>query len=130
MYEVFRQKRLGSVLPTCLSIYQKLVEAANYAWSYAETIAENMRLLFDGAETASAQRLQALDFAIRAAHLMNRFAAMDVCYSMVASVGDGAFGLSVATVILKNRDSFISNMEVSRCQCESIRSALRQIKEA
>jgi len=129
MYEVLRQKPCEEILETYLSSYEKLVEAANYGWSYAETIAANMRLLFDGVDTRPAQKLKALELAIRGAHLMNRFAAMDVCFAMVGSVSDEAFGLTVAALILKHRDTFISNMEVSSCQSESIRNALRQIKQ-
>jgi serine/threonine protein kinase len=129
LYEVLRQKPCAEILETYLSSYEKFVKAANYSWSYAETIAANMRLLFDGTETQPAQKLQALELGIRAAHLMNRFAAMDVCSAMVGSVTDEAFGLTVAALILKHRDTFIGNIEVSRCQSESIRNALRQIKQ-
>jgi eukaryotic-like serine/threonine-protein kinase len=129
LYQVLGQKPLANILPTYLAIYRKLVEAANYAWSYAETIAANMRLLFDGAETAQSQKIQALELAIRAATLMNRFAAMNTCTSMVASINDETFGLGVGALILKHRGTFIADMEASACQVESIRAALRQVKE-
>jgi hypothetical protein len=129
-FSVVRQEPLVERLSGFLAIYGKLVESYDYAWSYAETIANNMRVVFDGDGVPLDDRACALDLAIRAASSMNRYAAMDTCRSMITSIRDESLGLRVASVLLKNRDTFISAIEPSECHSESIRNALRQIQHS
>ena len=49
---------------------------------------------------------------------------------MITSIEDETLGFHVAQVLLKHRDTFISNIEVSECRTDAIRNALRQIKQA
>jgi len=128
-FSLVNQQPLTARLSEFLNIYEKLVESQGYSWSYAETIAKHMRAIFDGSGVSLSDKAHALDLAIRAAHYMNRFAAMDSCRSVITSVTDEELGLRVASVLLKNRGTFISGMEVSECRSESIRSALRQIQQ-
>jgi len=127
-FSAISQKPLAERLPEFLRIYEKLVEGRDYSWSYAETIASHMRTVFAQDGVPPGEKAVALDLAIRAAYYMNRFAAMDTCRSMVASVRDDTLGLHVASVLLKNRHTFISDLEVSQCQSEPIRIALRQMQ--
>lgn len=129
-FTVIGQEPLVGRTSAFLNIYEKLVEGAGYSWAYAETIARNMRAVFDSEGVPYSERARALDLAIRAAHHMNRFAAMDTCRSIVTSIQDEALGLSVASVILKNRDTFISGIEASECKADSVRIALRQIQHS
>jgi hypothetical protein len=128
-FSVVAQEPFATRLPGFLAIYERLVDGQGYNWSYAEVIASNMRAVFDSDRAPLNERAIALDLAIRAASSMNRFAAMDTCRSMVTSIRDEALGLRVASVLLSNRDTFISDIEPSACQSESIRNALRQIKQ-
>jgi len=129
IFSVMRQQSVVSHLPNFLSIYERLVESQDYSWSYAETIASNMRTLFEGDDVPLAQKAHAIDLGIRAAYFMNRFAAMDTCRTMITGITDDTLGLHVASVLLKYRHTFISGVEPSECQSESIRKALRQIKD-
>ncbi len=128
-FSVIGQEPVARQLPGFLTIYEKLVERYDYSWSYAETIADNMKAVFDGDGVSAGEKAHALDLAIRAAYHMNRFAAMATCRSIVTSVRDEALGLSIASVLLKNQCTFISDTELSECQSESIRNALRQIRQ-
>jgi len=128
-FRVLRQGLLADRICGFLGIYEKLVEGRDYTWSYSETIAQNMEALFDGETLLMDDRAHALDLAIRAADYMNRYAAMDTCRSMIKSVRDEAFGIRIASVLLKHRSTFVAGVEVSECQSESIRNALRQIKQ-
>jgi serine/threonine protein kinase len=127
-FSVIKQEPLVDLLSRFLTIYEKLIETREYSWDYAEKIANNMRELFDGESVPLGEKARALDLAIRAAYYMNRFAAMTTCRSMVTSIRDESLGLRVASVLLKNHDTFISDIELSECQSESVRSALRQIR--
>jgi serine/threonine protein kinase len=128
-FTVIAQQPFVDQLPTFLTIYDRLVEGCNYAWSYAETIANNMRAIFDGDGVPFSEKARALDLAIRAAFHMNRFAAMGTCRSMIMSIRDEALGLHAASVLLKNRDTFASEIEASECQSDTVRNALRQIQK-
>lgn len=127
-FSVMAQAPVSAVLPKFLSIYEALVEGKDYAWSFAEIIANNMTFVFNS-DAALNQRARALHLAIRAAYLMNRFAAMDTCRAMVQSVTSEPLGFEVAAVLLNNRDTFIAGFEPSECASEAIRSALLQIKK-
>jgi len=129
IFSVLGQPPLAGRVVGFLAIYEKLVESQDYEWSYAETIADNMRLVFTAAAVPLAEKAHALDLAIRAATYMNRFAAMDTCRSMITSVRDNALGFHVASILLKNRDTFISDVETSECHSDAIANALRQIQQ-
>lgn len=127
-FSVIRQGPLIGRASEFLSIYEKLVDSCDYSWSYAETIASNMRVIFSGEEVPTAEKAAALDLAIRAANNMNRFAAMDTCRAMVSSVHEETLGLAVAAIIMKYGETFIADIEPSECNSDAIRNALNQIK--
>lgn len=129
VFSVLAQEPLASSLPTFLLIYEKLVEEREYSWSFAETIADNMRAVFDGVSAAPTQRAKALDLAIRAAHYMHRFTAMDTCRSMIMSIDQEELGFHVSPIILKHNDTFLTEIELSQCQNDAVRNALRNLKE-
>lgn len=128
-FSIMGQRPMADRLSEFLTIYDKLVERFDYGWSYAETIAGNMRTIFNGDGAYPNEKARALGLAIQAAHNMNRFAAMDTCRSMVKSIRDEALGLCVASVLLSNRDTFMSSTEISECNSEAVRTALRQIQQ-
>jgi hypothetical protein len=116
-------------LPTFLQIYEKLVEGREYGWSYAETIADNMRRVLNSEASPHTEKAVALRLAIRAADYMNRFAAMDTCRAIITTIRDEELGFHVAPVLLEHRNTFISGIEPSECQSNAIAGAIRQIQQ-
>jgi serine/threonine protein kinase len=116
-------------LPTFLRIYEKLVESRDYGWSYAETIASNMRRIFNSDPAPNNEKARALLLAIRAADYMNRFAAMDTCSAMITGIRDEDLGFQVAPILLEERNTFVGGIEPSECHSNSVATALRQIQQ-
>lgn len=127
-FTVIRQELVAECLPTFLGIYEKLVENRGYSWSYAETIASNMKEIFTGDGVSSRNKVRTLELAILAADYMNRFAAMDTCRSMITSVRDENLGLEVAALLIKYKNTFIAGIEPSKCSSDRISNALRLIQ--
>jgi len=128
-YSIIGQSPVVGNLEGFLNIYQKLVDSAGYGFSYAETIAWNMHSVFYTEGVPPRLRAQALDLAIRAAHYMNRFAAMDTCIAIIKKVEDEALALEVAEVLRTHKDTFVANIEKSDCNSTVIRNVLAQIRE-
>lgn len=125
---ILAHEKLRPHLDDFLRIYRRMVESEQYWWSFAETIASNMRLIFRSEEVTAKSRARALELAVDAAYRMNRFAAMDTCVSMITSVDNDEFGVHVAGVIQSNPHSFVIGIEPSQCKSESVRSALRALR--
>lgn len=126
---VICQKPVLRHLPIFLSIYETMVENQGYSWSYAETVAKNMKTIFFGDGVPAKQKASALDLAIRAAYYMNRFAAMDTCREMIKSVRDETLGLEIARLIIKYSDKFVSDIEPSECNSTVVANALRTVRK-
>lgn len=129
-FAVIRQQPVIASLPGFLAVFERLVESQDYSWSYAETIAKNMKTIFSGEDVPVPLKAQALDLAIRAACYMNRFAAMDTCREMITSVDDETLGLQVASLVTKHNDTFVGSIEPSECRSDSIANALRVSRES
>jgi len=127
-YIALRQSPVVEHLPEFLNVYRVMVESEDYAWSYAETIAKNMRVLFLGDEVSNKQKSSALELAIDAAYRMNRFAAMDTCREMITGVTNNELGIEVAAVLLKNKHTFIESIEPSQCKSEPIRRVITSLR--
>lgn len=128
---VLTQNELASHLSDFLKVYERMVDSEQYGWDFAETIASNMKIIFQNKEVGFKNKAKALEIAINAAQLMNRYAAMDTCKSMITSVADEDLGAYVANVIQQNHpSSFMSEIEPSQCKSENIRSTLRAIRLA
>ena len=125
---ILTHEKLRPHLDDFLRIYRRMVESEQYGWSFAETIASHMRLIFRSEEVTAKTRARALELAVDAAYRMNRFAAMDTCVSMITSVDNDEFGVHVAGVIQRNPYSFVTGIEPSQCKSESVRSALRALR--
>jgi eukaryotic-like serine/threonine-protein kinase len=122
------QESFKNYMLSFLTSYEKIIESRDYSWSYAETIAANMRVIFNSDTVINSMKAKALDIAIRAAIYTNRFAAMDACKTMITSVNNESLGLDISGILLKFRDeSFISRIEPSECKCVPIANALYQI---
>jgi hypothetical protein len=76
-----------------------MVETATHSWSYAETITENMCVLFCRTAVSAPDTVAALDIAITAAITQNRFAAMDACRAMMISIKEEELGMRVTEML-------------------------------
>lgn len=124
LFSIFRQSHIESHLPQFLTCYRQMAEVGSYGWSFAEDIANNMKMLFDGADVKPSNKAEALRIAIIAAERQNRFAAMDTCRSMITSVVDDNLAQRIHDVIMEFPHQFITSIEESNCPATAIRSAL------
>ena len=107
-----------------LKAYRMMVDAGDYGWSFAETIANNMARFFYREEVSPLCRNEALRIAIIGAYNMNRFAAMETCMAMVKSIDDDELAQYVCDLIVELRDTFIADTDPSGCRSLAIRNAL------
>lgn len=127
-FEVLTENGISSYLETFLKMYEAMIEKADYSFSFAESIAKNMQAIFNG-EVSNEIKCTALDLAIRGAYITNRFSAMDTCTDMIHSIDDDNLGMYISAVIIKNKDTFIENIEPSDCKCSSIVNTISAIKD-
>lgn len=113
-----------------LRVYQEMVDTAIYGWSYAEVIADNMKVLFDQPTVSQTDRTRALELAINAAVRQNRFAAMNTCSAMIRSIGDEQLGYRVAEMLIQHPEDFILSIEPSECHSDAVIAAIRRMKES
>jgi hypothetical protein len=129
-YDVF-QALASTDLPSgnlgrFIQIYFEMCDNANYGWSFAEVIAKNMALLFSSPFSCDTDKAEALKGAIRAAERQNRFAAMDTCKSMVASVHDGELAQRIFEIMVNT--PFMEDLDPSSCRSSVIRQAIAILK--
>lgn len=128
-FQAVRQGRCIPHLPTLVNVYRQMAEDGRYSFEFAETIASNMKAVFDGSEVPDATKVDALEVAIISAVRQNRFAAMDTCVAMIRSVTGDGLAVRVRDLLLRYKDEyFIANIEPTTCRNDSIRQALRDIK--
>jgi serine/threonine protein kinase len=125
LFSVFSQTLVQQRSKDFLICYEEMVEGQSYSWSYAETIASNMNIIFSSPDADPSLKGVALDLAIRASIYMHRFAAMDVCCKMICSVAEEPLGSIVAALINKHRNSFIDSIEPFNCKNQSIACAIQ-----
>jgi serine/threonine protein kinase len=109
-----------------LAAYQKMVIDASYPWEFAEQIASSMQIIFTAPTVPHQAKATALEIAIQAANLMNRFAAMSKCEAMIKSVENEELGFFVISVIQRNFHDFIKRIPYMQCKASSIQELLKQ----
>ncbi len=130
IFHALKQPPLESHLSVFLSVYSEMVKNGNYDFGYAEIIAREMRIIFSELTVSVDNRATALELAVLAAHVQNRFAAMGICKAMVREIDDDNLGLRVRAIIVEYEATFIADIEPSECNCDSVRRALREIRES
>ncbi len=123
-YDVLAQTPVESRLDKFLEQYEPFVKDAVGTWSYAETVADNMRTIFAKSSCAR-YRARALEIAVTGAIWANRFAAMNSCKGMIVSVDEEVLGHAVAAIINRNRDSFVSGIDPAACRNDAVANAVR-----
>ena len=111
-------------LAAFLKSYRVMVDSGDYGWSYAENIARSMEAVFYSSHASLANRTEALRIAIMGAHNMNRYAAMDKCMDMVASIDDSELAAHVHDLIVEYKETFIAGTDQEKCKSIAIRNIL------
>ncbi len=111
-----------------LKAYEVFVEEAVTTFSYAETVANNMEIIFD-LSGFNQLKAKALEIGVKGSIQANRFAAMATCKSMIYSIKDENLGVLVSTIISSNASSFLKGLEPSQCQSDAVRVAVSNIKQ-
>jgi hypothetical protein len=122
--------KLHDALRTFLPLYGAMVRDEQYPFEYAETIASEMDAVFSAPEAPPECRSECLDYAIRAADAMNRYAAMDKCVRMIHDMtGDDVLGSYVADVIRTHRATFLRDrLDPLACGNTVVSTAIVSIK--
>ncbi len=127
-YQILTFPDFVSRVSEFLEHFRPMVEGHDYSWSYAETIADNMKTLFNSPNIADPDKATALDLALHAASAMNRFAAMETCQAMIKSVESDGLAILVRDVIRNYKDYFVYNIEPVNCKHDTIASTVREMK--
>lgn len=126
--DVFQSMALAHLPPGQLGcfiqIYLNMSEHADYGWSFAEVIASNMATLFNSPSSSETDKAEALKAAIIAAERQNRFAAMDTCKIMIASVQDSGLAQRVFEIMIQYPNYFMENIDPLACRSPAIRQAI------
>ncbi len=126
-FVLIAQPEFSSYTMHFLNDYEKFALYAVGTWSYAETVADNMKVLFDKSLNLSL-KIKALEVAISCAIEANRFAAMETCSKIIRDISDNNLGSAVAVMLSKFSKYFITEIEVSECNCDSIRNKLKSLQ--
>lgn len=108
--------------------YMSMAEGADYAWHFAEVIALNMSAIFRSPVSSAADKAEALRVAIVAAERQHRFAAMDTCTAMIASVQDGELAQRIAEIMLQYAYHFLATMDSLTCRSRAIRHVIAMLQ--
>lgn len=107
-----------------LQSYLSMASNAEYGWSFAEVIANNGKVLFDSPHSSSADKAEALRAAIVASVRQNRFAAMDTCRAMIASVSEPELAQRVIEVMIQHQADFMQRIDPLTCRSGAIRQVI------
>jgi serine/threonine protein kinase len=129
-FSVLSQSLVQKHLAQFLAIYRGMAEEATYSWSFAETIADHMKVLFEAADTSATDKAEALRVAIIAAVRQNRFAAMDTCKAMIVRIDEDELAQRVHDVLIAHDAHFIQHIEPKECKAVAIRAAILALKAA
>lgn len=129
LFNLLAQPTIQTHINRFLNVYRDMVENATYAWSFAETVARNMKQLFESTHTAPIVKAEALEIAIVSAYKQNRFAAMETCQRMITTIIDDELGQRVREVLIRNPRYFISSIQLSNCKSAAIKDAIIQINK-
>lgn len=129
-FQVLSLEPVKQHLSRFIAIYGGMAKEANYSWSFAETVADSMKILFSSPTASASDRAEALRAAIVAAVRQNRFAAMDTCKSMITSAEEGELAQRVHDVLVENDTYFIQQIDPSECKAAAVRAAVVALKAA
>ncbi|AVA33692.1 protein kinase domain-containing protein [Cupriavidus metallidurans] len=130
--EIFQALAASPLQPGALSqfldSYREMAEHSSYGWSFAETIADNCKILFASPYVGEEDKAEALRIAVIAAERQNRFAAMDTCRDMIVSVSDLGLAQRVHDLMMEYDYYFMQNIDPGQCRAMAVRQAVVQLK--
>ena len=129
-FAILSQALVQQYLTQFLSIYRHMAENATYSWTFAETIAKNMKTIFDADGASPTDKAEALRIGIIAAVRQNRFAAMDTCKAMIVTIEDNELAQRVHDVMVQHDTHFIQQIEPTECKAVAIRAAIIALRTA
>ena len=124
-FSVIALDPVSHLLPIFFRCYEPFVRKAVGLYSYAETVANNMAVVFKHSIN-NAHKAKALEIGANAAIWANRFTAMDTCRSLITSVVDDGLALLISAIITQHPGSFLTSIEPAACKNEIIKKALRE----
>lgn len=130
IFNIVTKHEMSNFLPQFMDSYASMVKNGNYEWFYAEIITKNMKIIFDNSKVSPKMRAKALELAIIASDLMNRYAAMDICQEMIKNVQEESLAFAIHRVILDNPYYFIIGIDASKCRSDIVRKALLSAKQS
>jgi len=130
-YEILSLPPFVEELKVYLQLYEDAVKSEDFLdFSYAEHIADRMRVVFNSSEDAET-RAAALALAIGYAAGMNRFAAITTCTRLIIGVrDDDPATADIVNVLYSNPRDFIKSIEPSSCKNTLIGNAIYKIKNS
>lgn len=129
-FAVLPHKNIIDHIPDFLKSYEVMVRSNEYGFEFSETIASNMKRIFNSDDVDENIKHKVLDLAVDSAYRMNRYAAMETCVAMIASINDEKLGAKISNIIHSNKYDFLLDIEPSRCKSDAIRKILRLLKDA
>lgn len=124
------QEVFAEQLPAFLKAYDDALHSESMNYSYAETVADNMRSVFNTSQDEDG-RLKALKIAVYWANSMNRYDAMGTCSTIVTSIkSNDSIAHGVVALIGEMSNTFLTDVEASECRNPLIANALRQQKKS
>ena len=126
-FQVLTRKEFQISLRRFLNVYKEMAEEGTHGFSYAETIADRMKIIFEGIEVSNADKAFALEIAIISAQKQSRFAAMETCNQIINSITDNNLAVRVRNVLLNQRDTFVKNNESWQASSGIIQQTLAEI---
>lgn len=126
-FKILSDPQLQDTLEDLLNLYEKFIEAQQYAWAFAETVAKIVHILISSPTVTISNKAKALDLAIKSAIYMNRYAAMETCSNIIKTIVDEDLAQSIVNIMRDNQGSFIDEIERSSCKSPTIRNYLEVI---
>lgn len=126
LFLILSQQGLEHALEKFLPVYREMVLEYPSGFSYAETVADRMKIIFQHSQDIRL-KCEALRTAVEMAIHMNRFAAMDTCIDMICSIKDDNLALLAQQIMIEHPESFIKNIEIADCESPIIRATIQSL---
>ena len=111
-----------------LKIYQIMIDKFDYDYDFVDTIGNNLKIILDANDSSNESKALSLDILINVSQLMNRWDSQEICKNFIISIKDDELGESISPIILKNKTSFVSNINIADCKCDTILRSIGTIK--
>lgn len=129
LFALLAEAPVQSAMSSFLASYRRMVEQADYGWTFAETIADNMKTLFLSPNVGQADKAEALRNACLGAIRQNRFNALDTCRDLIRGVTDSELSLRVHDVLRGLPQDFVQGIDIHSCKAMPIRAAIQAAKQ-